>query len=353
MTVKILGAGLSGLSCAINLAGEREVKVYEKRKDVGEQIHPNLQGIGYGGSAATDFFRKVNIPLPENTRKFNKVFLLTPKRDISLNLSEPYTFVFRGGKNSFEYQLYQQALKMGVEVVFNSTVKEENADVIATGPKHADVVAFGGAYENTSFPDDSMLIMFDDRFSPKGWYFYIIPRGDGMVDAINCTPAIYAKKSRQLLEKAIKERALIRELMDGARLSSSFSSYGNGFIRESAVIDGRLYVGEAAGFQDPMMGFGMKYALTSGYLAAKSITSGEDYDALWRSEIMPQMKNDIARRELFSIVGSRLIERLYRDIDSGTLSSLPNPKASGLSLSVFEDALYRLGCAKKRFLGYW
>ena len=42
----------------------------------------------------------------------------------------------------------------------------------------------------------------------------------------------------------------------------------------------KLLVGEAAGFQDLFLGFGMKYAFLSGYIAAKSIIEEKNYDGL-------------------------------------------------------------------------
>lgn len=353
MTVKILGAGLSGLSCAINLAGEHEVLVYEKQRAVGEHIFSNLQGFGSGENVIPEFFASVDLPPPKNVRSFKKVFFLTHKRDLTFTLPEPYHFVVRGGSDSLEADLYEQAIRTGVEVSFNSSVKEEDVDVVASGAKKADVVGVGGLYSDSSFPDDSMLIMFDDRFSPKGWYFYMIPRGDGLVEAINCVPSHYASKAKELLNNSISKRPFIKKFMDGAKLKHYFSGYGNAFIPKTACNDGRLYVGEAAGFQDPLMGFGMKYALTSGYLAAKSIKQGLDYDLLWQSEILPSMKSDIARRFLFSLIGSSVMEYVYKDVDSGQVVGLPNPKGSGFSRRVFEEVFYRLGCAKKRFLGYW
>ena len=43
-SVKILGAGLSGLSCAINLVKKDvSVEVIEKRDSIGKQNNPNYQ----------------------------------------------------------------------------------------------------------------------------------------------------------------------------------------------------------------------------------------------------------------------------------------------------------------------
>ena len=49
---------------------------------------------------------------------------------------------------------------------------------------------------------------------------------------------------------------------------------GDFSIPDRYVVDGRHYVGEAGGLQDFMWGFGMRYAITSGVLAAKSVMGG-------------------------------------------------------------------------------
>jgi len=45
---------------------------------------------------------------------------------------------------------------------------------------------------------------------------------------------------------------------------------------------GRLYVGEAAGLQDPAWGFGLRYALESGALAARCLLEGSHRRAVNR-----------------------------------------------------------------------
>ena len=56
--VKILGAGLSGLTAAINLAQiGYKVDVYEKNKDVGMRFHGDLQGLENWSKKKT-FYKK-------------------------------------------------------------------------------------------------------------------------------------------------------------------------------------------------------------------------------------------------------------------------------------------------------
>src|ERR1041385_4213426 len=49
-------------------------------------------------------------------------------------------------------------------------------------------------------------------------------------------------------------------------------------LHSRAASNGARYLGEAAGFQDYLFGLGIRYALTSGYLAARSIIEGRDFD---------------------------------------------------------------------------
>ena len=55
-------------------------------------------------------------------------------------------------------------------------------------------------------------------------------------------------------------------------------------LRHTVQISGKLYVGEAGGFQDLFAGFGIRMAMTAGYLAASSILGGSDYSRLWRRQ---------------------------------------------------------------------
>jgi flavin-dependent dehydrogenase len=70
-------------------------------------------------------------------------------------------------------------------------------------------------------------------------------------------------------EKTLKAfQQLVRLQMKNAR---EFGGYGNFFLRPTAVEGRKLYLGESAGFQDALFGLGMRYAMMSGFLAARSV----------------------------------------------------------------------------------
>ena len=66
---------------------------------------------------------------------------------------------------------------------------------------------------------------------------------------------------------------------------------------------GHLVIGEHAGFQDALAGFGMRYAIRSGILAAESLLSGESYSARWQTELAPGLKAGIVNRWIFNRAG--------------------------------------------------
>jgi flavin-dependent dehydrogenase len=56
----------------------------------------------------------------------------------------------------------------------------------------------------------------------------------------------------------------------------------------------------------------MRYAILSGYLAARSIIDGTDYDRLWKSALKPLLETSLVNRfllERFGPVGYRHITR--------------------------------------------
>lgn len=79
----------------------------------------------------------------------------------------------------------------------------------------------------------------------------------------------------------------------------------NFYIPTRAYAGGRPVVGEQAGFQDTLWGFGMRHAITSGVLAAHSILEGRNYDAMWHAEFKSTLKISVINRALYSLFTNR------------------------------------------------
>lgn len=352
--IRILGAGLSGLSAAINLAkAGKEVSVFEIKKDVGMHMHPNFQGLLRTEGKPIEYLKSLNLSPKFEYKNFSKMLLCTRKRELNVNLKEPIPFVLRGGKDSLEYGLFKEAQKSGVAFEFSTMKKEKDVNIVATGHKRCDMAAFGVIYENTTFARDSFLYMHDDRFSPTGWYFYIIPVDKKRIEVVNCCSQPHVPKVKELFYRAIRERKIVSDIIKDSTELSTFGGFGGADVPKTAIIDGRLYVGEAAGFQDPFRGFGMNYALESGKLAADSIIQGKNYDALWKKQFTEQMKTDFARRYVMAQFGDKMVERYFRKVKEGDTLDFDTMRPKGLAYNLAESLAYRLGFLRRKIRGYW
>ena len=83
-----------------------------------------------------------------------------------------------------------------------------------------------------------------------------------------------------------------------------------------ARIKNQCLIGEAAGFQDCLAGFGMIYALKSGYHAARSIIENSDYDRLWQADMLKPMAVSRTNRFLFERLSNDGYEKLVKMLDS-------------------------------------
>lgn len=354
---KILGAGLAGLCTAINLARAGEsVSVLEKRSSVGLRFHPNLQGLKYVDTAPQEFMRGIGLRSPAKCRYFSKLFFGTRGRDIEFGIGrhKKIPFVERGGENSLEYALYNEAEDLGVRFEFNSKTPQKGADIIATGGSGCDFAAAGAIYEDTDFPRDHFLVIFDDRYSPTGWYSYIFPISPDQVEFVNCVSQPHVPLLAKLTEKAPKERKILRDFLGGKKKTAAFGGSGAASIPRTAFIGGKYYVGEAAGFQDPFMGFGIKHALVSGKLAADAMLQGRDYDALWRAALLPDMKRDFARRFPLSLFGDSVVEFFMRRHKNGGVVDISNAAPERFPFyKLVEELFFQAECLKKDATGYW
>ncbi len=96
-----------------------------------------------------------------------------------------------------------------------------------------------------------------------------------------------------------------------------FGGFGNLYIEGGARRANLLYAGEAAGFQDALFGFGMRYALLSGHLAARAWMDGrpERYDWLWRGRLAGLLQLAVVNRYLYERLGNAGYVRLLRRIN--------------------------------------
>jgi len=211
-----------------------------------------------------------------------------------------YYLVHRGSTaGSLDHGLLEQALDLGVEVRFGDRVREPaQQGVLAIGPRIADAIAAGYLFE-TDMPDGNW-VAFNNALAPLGYAYLLIHDGRGTLASCMFTgfkrQADYVARTVEFFSEKVGLRM---------RDPRPFGGFANFRLPRTAVQGGHLVVGEQAGFQDALAGFGMRYALRSGILAARSLIEAQDYTQLWRNELLPLLRTGAANRFIFNTLGER------------------------------------------------
>ncbi len=342
--IKILGAGISGLSTAICLAqAGRKVTVYEKNK-VG--FKENISAVrNYDLSInAVEEFGQLGIEInPSNEIK--KVVKYSPLYKTEEFSNKPIFYVLKRGEDedSLDQQLYRKALSLGVRFSFTSTV-EEIADVVATGPKQAKIFGYGYMFPKLNIDDESLHIFYNNHVAPKG-YVYVLSAGNKCIVLAVSFEKHTFKFLPFNLNQFFKRNKIIKDIIGINKPIKEVSGFGDYDLHETAKYDGRLYVGEAAGFQDASKGFGVRYALLSGFLAAKSILEHKDYDALWKKTFGDELKETFKRRKKLNKMKNedydKLVKKMGKKINIDNYVSITRKKKGSSHHSQFKWGVLR------------
>jgi len=220
--------------------------------------------------------------------------------------SEPYGYFIRRGaeENTLDRGLLAQARALGVNVTFNSRLND--ADVVATGPASPD----GLAREMTWRTDDAERIdvYFDHKLSPGGYSYLFILDG---IATFGCAIVADFKRIDDYFDHSLASAQKLHAFVIPQETRTGYS-YMNFHLKDHASAGSSRYVGEAAGFQDYLFGLGIRYALTSGYLAARSILENRDFDELWHAEFGEKQQTSLVNRFLYEAGGNTGLSMFVR-----------------------------------------
>jgi len=310
--VDILGAGLSGLAAATILAkAGREVHVHEVRKDSGARFDGDFQGIE-NWTSQEDFFDEMRDwgldPGVFKSDPFSIVDLVHPDDAITNPITDGIAFrvVERGtDKHCIDQGFKEMAKTAGAKIHYGVKKDPLECDIIAAGPKQSSAVAFGEIFKTSH--ENHVTFQLNDKLAPGAYSYMIIIDGIGLI----CT-CLWRKqrKSGRFLDETIAwyDRNYELDRVPIKRVGGK----GDFSIPDRYIVDGRHYVGEAGGLQDFMWGFGMRYAITSGVLAAKSIMGEVDYEKEVRRRLLPLVKASATNRFLMNRMGDRGFKAVAR-----------------------------------------
>ena len=301
--IRIAGAGPSGLAAAITLArAGRTVEVHEAKPDVGRRFIGDLQIIE--GASETEsvpaFLDRIGI---ERNFYFRPATAATfyDHRGVSraIRSKEPFGYFIRRGAEdtTLDRGLLAQARALGVNVIFNSRLT--SADIFATGPAAPDGLAREMTWK-TSDPE-RVEVFFDHKLAPGGYSYMFILDG---IATFGCAIVADFKRIDEFFEHSLAAAQRLHSFDIPAETRTGYS-YMNFHLKQQATEGSTLYVGEAAGFQDYLFGLGIRYALTSGHLAATAILENRNFDELWLGQLGQKQETSLVNRFLYESGGNR------------------------------------------------
>jgi flavin-dependent dehydrogenase len=303
-TITIAGAGPSGLAAAIALArAGRAVEVHEAKPDVGMRFIGDLQIIEASSERepVPDFLDRIGI---ERNFWFRPATEATfyDHRDVqrTIRSTEPFGYFIRRGaeEQTLDRGLLAQARALGVNVLFSSRLQPQEADIVATGPAAPDGLAREMTWK-TSDPE-RVDVFFNHHLSPGGYSYLFILEG---VATFGCAIVADFKRIDDYFEHSLAAAQRLHPFAIPAETRTGYS-YMNFHLKQHATKNGTRFVGEAAGFQDYLFGLGIRYALTSGWLAARSILEERDFDELWTRELGRKQETSLVNRFLYEAGGN-------------------------------------------------
>ncbi len=311
-TIEIVGAGPAGLAAALTIArrGGRAI-VFERATEIGHRFQGDFEGIENWTTEGDVLEELASLGIAatfEHTPFRECVFYDPQGREHVCRSAQPLFYLVRRGPGpgTLDQGLKEQALNAGVEFRFATAQKHlPQGGIVAHGPQRADAIAAGYIFET-----DSAICAFSvtsDHLAPKGYSYLLVCRGKGTI--ASCLFNDFHNE-RTYVERTVEFfREKTGVVMKNPR---RFGGFANLFAPYSARKGNILYAGEAAGFQDALFGFGMRYALLSGHFAARALLEGspETYDSLWRKRFGSLMKLAVVNRAIYERLGDSGYARL-------------------------------------------
>src|SRR5215211_2806997 len=142
-SIRIAGAGLSGLSAAIGLAQRgQNVEVFERNSDSGQTRHADWDAIE-NWTTEEDFpdcLRQWGIQPTFDHREPLSFEVYDPQGDCyEVSLPRPFFYLLKRGveRGSLEQALKEQALACGVVIHYNRAASHTDIDIWAAGARSA------------------------------------------------------------------------------------------------------------------------------------------------------------------------------------------------------------------------
>ena len=313
----VIGAGPAGLVAAASIArAGGSVHVVDRGAEVGHRFSGDFQGLENWSTSqdVLEWLRVLGVEPDFEFHPFHEVTFYDHRLDatVARGGSGPLFYLIRRGPmdGSLDRALLDQARAAGATVEFGTLSRQaRRGEVVAKGPRYADGLVTGFVF-STSLENQARCII-SDRLAPAG-YAYLLS-WNGRATLATC---LFRRHHDWRTVRNETVDAFCR-LVPGLRAELDddrpFSGYGSVFPAPRYTDEGgRLYIGEAAGIQDPEWGFGLRFAIESGALAAQSLLDGLHYRALASAAFERRIRTQFANRMLFEALPEAAVRALLR-----------------------------------------
>jgi len=319
--IEISGAGPAGLAAALFVqhAGG-QARVYERRKDVGVRFHGDFQGLE-NWTTDTDVLlelQSLGIQTNFDYQAFNDVVCFDSNgKSRHFHSRLPLFYLVKRGAvpGSLDMALKQQALDAGVELRFGETISNLSMGGIVThGPQQANVIAAGYLFD-TDMADGAWAVVSDD-LAPKGYAYVLVHNGKGTL--ASCMYAEFHQEHDFVSSCVDFFQKNINLSMNNEK---RFGGAGNSVFHNIVHKGNILYAGEAAGFQDALFGFGMRWAMLSGAQAAKALMMNkpDDFERMLDRRLRKYMQASEVNRRVYHRLGNSGYQSVLANYKGGDI----------------------------------
>jgi digeranylgeranylglycerophospholipid reductase len=324
LEVAIIGAGISGLSCAIELERNNITPtIFEKKSYIGDYESHVTAIINVLNRPINDFIKyseqKLNINI-KPIQTVNKITHHSSKKTTVVNGNLGYLIKRNCDEDSLMMQLFSQLDK--TQVVFNQNADynnlQDNYDyvVIANGDNnytnelgcwHERVSGWiRGAVVLGDFNPNEIIMWINKDYTNKG-YAYLTPFSDKKASVSLYVPYGTEKEIDHYWQLFVYTEnikyTIIEEFKRNHHSGSVFPLKVNNI----------LFAGSSGGTVDPFLGFSQVNSIMQGVYAAQSIANNYDYEDVSRKLV--QKNNDLWEfRKSFDTMSNKAYDKIISSI---------------------------------------
>lgn len=279
----------------------------------------------------------MNIHINFDCDPFSKIIFSNGAKQTEKVFKKPYMYLVKRGniRKNLDFELKNQAVLCGVDIHFESTIPQNMADIIAIGPFLENVPGIAKGIIFKTKLKDTIITLFNDKAAFKGYSYLLVTKGYG------CMCAVVLNEIHRVNECFEETKKIFFEMIDfDIQNPKQVGGVGAFSLKSNFKKDNSLLVGEAAGLQDMLWGFGTRYAFVSGFLAAQSIIEGFDYNKKAQAQFSNKLKSSMVNRFLWENISFGKYEFLIDRFKNH--NNLLNSLFSFYNFNLFQKLIYPL-----------